>query len=216
MPRPSEIAQEGREDIKLAISRFGGAQVISKLAGLVPYKEWRYFESQLELFIELKKYLAIHEEGREDFFPKLGQIQNNGNERLYDLVMEFGGRKVIATRLNMEYQAQTKVPLFQGMSFGKFSLGFAIRLMHFIRNQMLAQEPPLENATIRMPTMKELISKGENELAKEVIKYGGHECTARRLNLTFDQDEAQRDTVAKARKEASEKMFRDGIKKRRE
>jgi hypothetical protein len=171
---------------------------------LIPYKEWRYFESSLELLVELQKYLIIHEDGREDVFPKLSTIQNNGHDRLYDLIMDFGGRKINAIKLNMDCQSETKFEVMKGLSVGKFSLGFAIRLMHFIRNEMLTQDPPLEKVKIQMPTVKELIQNGEKDLAKEMIKYGGHECIARRLNLFFDEDEVKQDAIARARIEAAE------------
>jgi len=213
MARPSEMTQEGRDDLKQAMTRFGGANCICQIAKLVPYKEWRYFESTLELFVELQKYLVLHEGGKEDVFPKLSDVSNKGHERLYDLIMDFGGRRMIATKLDMEFQAQTKMKLFKGMSFGRFTLSFAIRLMHFIRSEMLQQEPPLDKPKIRMPTVKELIRKGETELAKDVMKFGGHECIARRLNLSFDREEALRDSLARARKEASEKAERDAVAK---
>lgn len=205
MARPSEITMEGRDDLKQAITRFGGANHICKVAKLIPYNEWRYFESSLELLVELQKYLIIHEEGREDIFPKLSAIQNKGHERLYDLIMDFGGRKINAIKLNMDCQSQTKFEVMKGLSFGRFSLGFAIRLMHFIRDEMLKQDPPSLKTSIQMPTVKELIQKGETDLAKDLIKYGGHECIARRLNLSFDEEEAKRDVIARARLDAAEK-----------
>lgn len=212
MARQSEFTKAGRDDLKQAITRFGGNPYICELARVIPYKEWRYFESSLELFVELQLYLVMHHgDGRENFFPKLSEIQGNGHERLYDLVMEYGGRKMIATKLDMDFQAQTKLDLLQGMSFGKFSLDFAIRLMHFIRKEMMEQEPPLDNPKIQMPTIKELISKGETKLAEEVMKYGGHESIARRLNLGFDREEAKRDALAKARNEAAAKAERKSI-----
>ena len=88
---------------------------------MVPYKEWLYFEEQLELFVELQGYLNKYGHGstlkkdngksgkNKHFFPKLSDIRNNGHDRLHDLIMNFGGRKMIAIKLDMEYQAQTKV-----------------------------------------------------------------------------------------------------------
>jgi hypothetical protein len=199
MARPSEIAQEGRDDLKQAITRYGGVDYICQVAKLVPYKEWRYFESNLELLVELQKYLILHAGGKEDVFPKLSDIQSKGHERLYDLIMDFGGRKMVATRLDMEFQAQTKLDVLKGMSFGRFSLSFAIRLMHFIRNDMLQQDPPLLHATIKMPTEEELIRKGEHDLARDVFHFGGHENIARRLNLNFDEAVAKRDAIERAK-----------------
>lgn len=195
MARASEMTQEGRDDLKQAITRYGGVDYICKVAKLVPYQEWRYFESNFELLLELQKYLVLYHDGREDTFPKLSDIRKNGHECLCDLILAFGGRKMVATRLNMEFQAQTKLEVLKGMSFGRFSLSFAIRLMYFIRNGMLEKEPPLANPTIRMPTTEELVQKGEHALARDVAQFGGHENVARRLNLNFDVDEAKREPI---------------------
>jgi hypothetical protein len=40
MPRPSKMAKLGRDDLRQAINRFGGARAISCTAGMVPYQEW--------------------------------------------------------------------------------------------------------------------------------------------------------------------------------
>ena len=58
-----------------------------------------YFESQLELFVEVEAYLvkqkrktAGAEEGvNKLFFPKLADIRSRGRDRLHDLVKNFGG-----------------------------------------------------------------------------------------------------------------------------
>ncbi len=218
MPRSSEISDDGRNDLRQAISRYGGADQICAMANLIPYKEWLYFESQLELFIELQAYLAKYKsnvsknrgnnEGEKIVFPRLSDIRNNGHDRLHDLIMDFGGRKIIAIRLNMEYQAQTKVELFKGMSFGTFDLEFAIRLMLFIRKEMMGRDPYLNeenkqecevsasacDSHIQMPTIQTLLEYGETQLADDAIKYGGHESIARRLHLQFDLEETKRDT----------------------
>jgi len=211
MARPSEISEEGRDDLKQAITRFGGTDYICEIAGLVPPKEWIYFESQLELFLLLDAYLTKHhgdenasnkrKKESKTFFPKLLDIQKNGHGRLYDLVMDFGGRKMVATRLDMEYQAQTKVEIFQGLSYGKFDLKFAIKLLFFIRKEMVELDPSFQGHQggttrhIQMPSTQYLVEKGETQLAKDVQTYGGHESIARRLQLSFDPDEAQCDQI---------------------
>jgi hypothetical protein len=193
MPRPSELATEGRDDLRQAMVRFGGSAKTCQLAKLVPYTDWRYFESSLELYVELLKYLVKYHDGSEKVFPKLADIHNNGFDRLHDLIMEYGGRKIIATKLGMEFQAQTKLDLFKGMNFGAFSLDFVVRLLYFIRNDMMEQEPPLEKPLLQMPTTQYLLARGEERLVSEIRKYGGHENIARRLHLSFDEDEARRD-----------------------
>lgn len=194
MPRPSELASEGRNDLRQAMVRFGGPGKTCELAKLVPYRDWRYFESNLELYVELLKYLMEYHDGSEKVFPKLADIQGNSYERLYDLIMEYGGRKIIAMKLDMEFQAQTKLDHFKGMTFGPFSVDFAVRLMYFVRNDLMEKEAPLEKPYLQMPTSQYLINRGEESLAMEISIYGGHESVARRLRLIFDADEAKRET----------------------
>jgi hypothetical protein len=196
MPRPSELTNAGRDDLKQAITRYGGADHICKTAKLIPYREWRYFESNLELFIELQRYLSKFHTDNDNVFPKLSDIQANEHNRLYDLIMQMGGRKILARQLSMEFQVQSKFKVMQGISLGRFDLCFAIRLMHFIRGELLQEDPPLSRMpTIRMPTVQELLLKGKKQLAKECLKYGGHESIARRLNIAFDIHEAGKEAA---------------------
>jgi len=126
--------------------------------------------------------------------------------------MEFGGRKLIASKLDMEYQTQTNRELFRGMSFGPFSLDFGIRLMHFIRCDLMDQSLQFDKLdrtvdskwitthqdcefAIYMPTRQTLLDRGEITLAQQVEEYGGHENIARRLSLKFDETEATKDAI---------------------
>ena len=169
MPRPSELTTNGRDDLKQAMARYGGSAQICDRVKLIKYKDWRYFESSLELFVELQRYLVMHCDGCEDAFPKLADLQQGDeHERLYDLIMEFGGRKLIAQKLGMTYQAQTSVDVFRGMSFGPFSLDFAIRLFTVIRLEMMNLVPPLEEPEIKMPTTRWLLDHGHDRLARKV------------------------------------------------
>ena len=74
---------------------------------------------------------------------------------------------------------------YRGMQFGAFDLNFAVRLLCLIRNDMYAMDPPANIPRIVMPTQRNLIERGEVQLAEEVQKYGGHENVARRLGLEF-------------------------------
>jgi hypothetical protein len=138
----------------------------------------------------------MHCGGSEDAFPKSAHIQANGHDRLYDLIMEYGGRKLIAQKLDMTFQANTKIGIFSGMTFGSFSLDFAVRLLTVIRLEMMKADPPLDNPKIKMPTTAWLLGEGHDILATEVKQYGGHENIARRLNLEFDRKEAMADALA--------------------
>ena len=45
MPRLSELSKDGHDDLRQAITRFIGDQSqIAEAAGLIPYREWKYFE----------------------------------------------------------------------------------------------------------------------------------------------------------------------------
>jgi len=217
MPRPSELTTHGRDDLKQAIARFyGRASNVCTAARLVPYQEWRYFESQLELYTRLSRYLEWRSEyynlggDDENVFPKLVDAREY-DERLYHLIQEFGGRQLLALKLDMKLSSRTTTSsassttafLFSGMQFGAFDLGFAIRLMCLIRNEMYHLTPPMvmgsnrssssssstpddyEKPCIRMLTRRELVEMGEGELADKVKEYGGYENVARRLGLEF-------------------------------
>jgi len=227
------MSDEGRNDLRQAIGRFGGTDHVCSISGLVPYKEWRHFESQLEMFMELQAYLnkygneqvshnisvskangnsdsnsdSDEEQQKKIVFPKMRDLLHNGHDRLHDLIMDFGGRKSVAIKLDMDFQqAQTKLKTFQGISLGKFDLTFCIDLMLYMRKKMMKLEPVIDGifidgissdgcSHIQMPTVQELLEDGdgEEELADGVEKYGGHECIARRLNFHFDLKEAKKD-----------------------
>jgi len=218
MPRPSELTTEGRDDLKQALARHcGKAKHICSIAHLVPYHEWRYFESQLELFVRLQRYLSsAHHRHDEKMFPRLVDVIDGGGDgnRLYDLILEFGGATLLAAKLDMAMQYKSRPEsMFGGMRFGSFSLGFAVRLLHFIRRGMMAIDPSSTSSlssssssniagaviagsrSIRMPTIRELVDAGEVQLAKEVQLYGGHENIARRLGLglCFDRQKEMLD-----------------------
>lgn len=206
MARASEISDEGRIDLRQAIARFGGTDHICNITGLVPYKEWRYFESQLELFIEIFSYMKEHSrktditEGKRFEFPRLTDIQKNGHERLHNLIMDFGGRKLTAVILDMEYQTQMKDEIFQGLSLGRFDTEFVIRLMIYMRRKMMKFDchdlaDKNISASICMPTIAELLADGESKLAEGVEKYGGYESIARRLQFNFNETEAMMDAI---------------------
>jgi hypothetical protein len=204
MPRLSELSEQGRDDLKQAIARNYGTNYTyfcQAIAFLTPFDDWRYFESQLDLFLEIRQYLDTYhphynntQEG-ELSFPKLVDIRHN-SPRLHDLIMEFGGRKLVANKIGMSCQSQSIThSIFQGMSYGKFTLDFGIDLLTYIRNQCMQSSPSscmkINSVSIQMPTTQSLLNKGEHGLVEGIMRYGGHENVARRLNLSFDHTEAQ-------------------------
>lgn len=203
MPRPSELSADGRDDLKAAMARFGGYKVICKLAGLVPYGEWQYFEDQFEFLLELQSYLIKHERGSEQYFPRGTTILSNGHDLLYYHIQKLGGRKLLASRLGMSLSrcAGASYSGSVGFGFGPFSLDFAIRLFHFIRTEMMEAQAPLAIPSIQMPTPERLQRAGERELGAKVIEFGGAENVARRLGLGFESWDAaagERDKATRA------------------
>ena len=106
-PRPSELQAKGRDDLALAMRRFGGAQRIAEIAGLIPFREWNFFEGQYELLLLLKEFLDETSSLEEDihkyrFFPKIADIRSRGYDRLYLLIQYYGGTKFLSSRLGMK------------------------------------------------------------------------------------------------------------------
>ena len=200
MPRPSELAHNGRDDLKQAINRFGGSNRICRLAGMVSYREWYYFEGQLELLMELKRYLdeqyddddnnnsdnddATATDGDKKYskFPTAQQVKRHGYEQLYSLIQYYGGRKFLAARLGMEVNRCSN-----DLSWGKFDLEFAIQMLLFVRQEQLHRDPPMTSPVISMPSKARLLSSGDLGiwLDAQILKYGGYENVARRLGLAF-------------------------------
>lgn len=187
MPRPAEIQEAGRKDLFHAIARFGGAKKISEIAGLVAYHEWHYFEGQLELMKALIKYVDERQGGDRTFFPTGTELKESGRMSLYYAIQRYGGRKFLMSRFGMQTQSCSSKTYLE-ISFGPFSLDFAIDLLEYIRHDHMEQKAPLKPAVIRMPTEYVLFQEGRSDLIDGIQKYGGYENVARRLGLGyFDQ-----------------------------
>ncbi|KAL7457530.1 hypothetical protein ACHAWC_009103 [Mediolabrus comicus] len=188
MPQLSELKHEGYQKLFNACSRFkklpqGDAfgHSIQYSAGLVPYKEWRFFESQLQLFVELQHYLNLHHEGKEDTFPDPDLVKKRGHVQLSHLIRTHGGKLLLAQKLDMELAAST----MSIQSWGPFSLDFAIQLLQFIREQYMTINPPLTFPIISMPSEQDLIRFGYDDLTHQISRFGGYENVARRLGLAY-------------------------------
>ena len=202
MPRPSELSEAGRSDLMGAIARFGGHRKICKQLGLVPHNDWHYFEMQFRLVLELREYLEKTDCGGERdtddlsdeyCLPQATTILNDDDDKyqsLYGLIQYFGGRKFVASKLGLKLcstgsrRKSSSIDDLQ-ISFGKFNLDFAIRLLGFIRDDQMSKKPPLRPATIAMPKREYLIAMGNAQLADEIEVYGGYENVARRLGLAI-------------------------------
>lgn len=184
MPRPNEMTASGRDDLRQAIQRFGGTKKICRLAGMVPFREWYFFEGQLELLVLLKEYIDKCEKGDYETFPNVSDIRRNGYEQLHSLIQYYGGRKYLAFRLGMRAGSLLPTDDFHHVSWGFFDLVFAIALLNFVRQDHLRRYPPLKAPLLIMPRRDRLIAE-EPWLHDRVEEYGGYENVARRLGLAF-------------------------------
>ena len=265
MPRLSEITSAGRPDLTQALMRYFGRnlagggttssggfqclvapsqqhkhkqqqQSIYELAGMIPFREWYYFEGQLELLSLLKDYLDVYEDSDYSTFPIVSEIKrraghqgdDDGREeekytKLHSLIQYYGGRKFLAARLSMgmgpKYHGSggnTGVAANQNhetthaLNWGSFDLVFAIRLLMFVRQDLLRKSPPLWSSTasssssslatttkattprIWIPSRSTLLHQENNNKDEEgrwldtkIIEFGGYENVARRLGLAF-------------------------------
>ena len=196
MPRLADITSQGRDDLALAIRRFGGPKVIARQAGLVPFREWNYLEGMHELLLQLKAYLDQHHGGDYTVFPIASHVKHQGYDRLYSLIQYYGGVKFLSARLDMDTPWGAKKRrsamdrnqlLAADMSWGPFDLEFAIELYAFVREQQSQQKAPLKYPEIRIPSQLTLLKHGAIglQLDKKIQDYGGYENVARRLGLAF-------------------------------
>jgi hypothetical protein len=204
MPRPSELAASGHDDLRQAINRYGGTRGICRTAGMVPYREWFYFEGQLELLNELKRYLDEFADGDYSTFPTVSDVRRNGFDQLHALIQYYGGRKFLAARLSMSEEkyngSRAKDSSNRGkhhraigpgydvcLKFGLFELDFAIRLLNFVRNDQMKRSPPLQTPVLSMPSRSKLLASADDGawLDAKIDEFGGYENVARRLGLAL-------------------------------
>lgn len=177
MPRGSELRRNGRSDLAEALVRFGGADVLGQMAGMVPYREWQYFEGQLELVLDLRRYCDMYQRSDYTRFPCVSHMRERGYNRLHALVQFYGGRKFLAQRLGMSYASSrrkgdndddnndtvatttsfTSSSVHQGMSWGQFDLDFAVRLLLWVRRDQLLRSPPVTPRAVAIPSSRRLL-----------------------------------------------------------
>ena len=194
MPQLVELKHEGYSRLFNSCSRFkklphgvvlsqlfsDGDVSIEYMAGLVPYKEWRFFESQLQLLLELRHYLNVHHNGSDEIFPDPMEVKTNGHENLSVLIRSHGGKQLLAQKLDMELVSTRSI-----QSWGPFSLDFAIELLQFIRERYMEMSPPMPYPVLSMPSERDLKMFGRDDLCSKVESFGGFENVARRLGLSF-------------------------------
>jgi hypothetical protein len=188
MPQPVEIGQNGQHGLKQCLFRFGSPSKICKMCGLIPYREWIYFEGQLNLLRDLKQYLDEYQNSEYSTFPIALEVHKNGHETLYALIQRFGGRRALASRFSMKSPTKggsTGRGEYEGVFFGNFSIIFAIELLDFVRADLMKQKAPLKVTAIRMPSKYKLVSAGREDLINQIEVFGGYENVARRLGLAY-------------------------------
>jgi len=187
MPRPSELSSNGRDDLTQAMNRFGGADRICEQAGMIPYKEWFYFEGQLELLLELQRYCDEYESSNYSQFPSVSDIRRNGYAHLHSLVQFYGGKKFLALRFGMISTPRSTETGYLEMNWGPFDLKFASELLSFIREDQLKKNPPLRRKAIGIPSESKLLANSSRGswLVAKIQEFGGYENVARRLGLAF-------------------------------
>jgi hypothetical protein len=99
MPRKTEFAQAGRDDLSQALSRQGGLDNIAEQFGLVPYAQWHYFEKQLTVLKDLQSY--IEEFGVPGQMPLLADIKDRGWKQLHHGIAALGGARTLSLRLGL-------------------------------------------------------------------------------------------------------------------
>mmetsp|Transcript_10408 Transcript_10408/g.11894 ORF Transcript_10408/g.11894 Transcript_10408/m.11894 type:complete len:478 (-) Transcript_10408:114-1547(-) len=191
MPQLSEIRSSGREDLYQAIQRFGGAQKIAYIAGLVPYCEWQNFEEMFFLMKETARFLDQYHDGNRLIFPS-GKEINEKKEfmELYYLIRKHGGVYMVSSRLGfMERYGRSNRRKADGLElmYGPFSIDFGIELFTLIRTEQMKVYPPTSRRSITIPSEYELFRKKRDDLNEGIHKYGGHENVARRLGLALFQ-----------------------------
>jgi len=174
---------------------------------------------------EQREERAKLEHGEELVFPPLSEIREHASPKLYSLIQRHGGRKLVARRFNMRLSLKQKSkqtntaartaitsssPVmddlfeysnYECLSWGSFSLQFALELLSCMRTRMLRIQQQSYSqqghnhvkyhnpmSLISMPTKKELARTSDGmELANKIEQYGGFENVARRLGLLWNE-----------------------------
>lgn len=155
------------------------------MAGLVPYREWNYFEGQYELLVGLCDYLDKYHEGDQATFPCASEMKRNGYHDLHALVQYFGGTKFLATRLSMKHVREIATRDYIDLNWGPFRIDTAIELLRFIRSDQMRKRAPLKRPVIAIPSQRKLVMNGQEELHGQIMELGGYESVARRLGLAY-------------------------------
>ena len=169
--------------LKSAILRYYDTyENFCKIMGLIPYNEWMYLERQHDLMLSLKDYCNEHLEGDLSIFPTCLRLKEEGYDRLFLLIQDYGGRQFVAARFGMIDDYMDKRELFD-LNWGPFDLEFGISLLSFVREDQMKKEPPLRHPAIFMPTQSKLLSTSDSSvgeyLNKKIMEYGGYENVAR-------------------------------------
>jgi len=192
-PKISDLVGWGRANMINTIRRYGGYESVVSSLGFIPFSQWNYFCRFYLLMKDLKTYLDEEEEGRREM-PTLRDVKRAGYHRLYSEVARNGGRKLVAARLGLPLKAGSgeRGKFASMISYGTFDFDFGVALLEYIMNKCWAQHPKeragrreREKVNLFLPTAEELVGDERKDLLEKIIRYGGFENVARRLQLGF-------------------------------
>mmetsp|Transcript_49633 Transcript_49633/g.82958 ORF Transcript_49633/g.82958 Transcript_49633/m.82958 type:complete len:234 (+) Transcript_49633:3-704(+) len=206
MPRLVDFRRAGRDDLVAAISRYGGTDDACARFGLVPYREWGYFDRNRALASDLLAYLR--EKGwPTDTMPDRATLEGDARGRdLNRRLSRLGGRSLVGRRLGL---ALTGRAAFYNdkINYGPFSLEFAVEVLEYIKETHFAAAPgawasadmldPETVGAVALPPPGDLRAHGRRDLADLIEEYGGPQQVARRLGLVYEDDflEEERELV---------------------
>lgn len=192
-PKLSDLVGWGRANMINTIRRYGGYEAVISSLGFIPFSQWNYFCRFYLLMKDLKTYLD-EEEGGSRQMPTLRDVKRAGYHRLYSEVARNGGRKLVAARLGLPLKAGSgeKGKFATMISYGAFDFDFGVALLEYIMNKCWAQHPreraarrEKERVNLFLPTAEELVGDERQDLLEKIVRYGGFENVARRLQLGF-------------------------------
>ena len=163
MPRFAQFDEDERTDLKNAISRNGGQEVICKAAGLIPYAVWTKFVSFRQLVTQLLKFnIGALSNGNADAkyaIPTPKVVGKENYAHLLELIRKYGGTNAVKDMLSINGRHKLS------------SLSTLVELTEFIHSDMMSREPPFSHK-MYMPT-KEQLSRAERYDLIESIHTGG-------------------------------------------
>jgi hypothetical protein len=170
MPTGHQLQKAGRGDLKNAIPKHGGWQLVAERLGLTySQKRQGYWNDFANLERELLAF--IQENGTPSVMPTNEELKKAGRSALANAISKNGGYPVVAERLQLKL-AFTSKPQGYWENF--------VNVKHELFAFIEAYGTPE-----MMPIQKELLGNGRSDLAYAIPKHGGYQSVAERLGLKF-------------------------------